>query len=253
MIEIRRFIARTVEGAQRPPRFEASDGHEYVLKLDTHDPDFPVAELVSAHLGHVLSVTIPPFEVLAVPEPMPEAFDASGDVDLKEFATSFLRLGGLCFGSRWVPGPLQRWTPTLRHVVDGADTFLARLLVFDAFIENGDRQSSTNPNLLASSTGLFAIDHGQALPAIQGIFGKRMPFPHDSHLAWPVVRERPYLLAEPIADLRALPDQAIHDALAAVPDAWWTDRGRESLAFTDICSRRGVVADTLDALRKSLT
>jgi hypothetical protein len=41
---LRRFIRRALEGIQRPPIFEADDGHEYVLKLDSLDRDFPAAE-----------------------------------------------------------------------------------------------------------------------------------------------------------------------------------------------------------------
>ena len=43
-----RFNRRTNEGMQRPPIIEADDGHAYVLRLDTADPDFPTAELVAA-------------------------------------------------------------------------------------------------------------------------------------------------------------------------------------------------------------
>ena len=57
--QLRRFIERTKEGMQRPSIFEASDGHDYVLKLDTDDRDFPAVEMVAAGLARALNVPLP--------------------------------------------------------------------------------------------------------------------------------------------------------------------------------------------------
>ena len=250
--QLRRFIRRAVEGMQRPPIFEADDGHEYVLKLDSLDPDFPAAELVGAHLVEAFGVPQPPFEVLEVPPVLAEVFTETGDTDLSEFGASFQRLGLRCFGSRYLPGAICKWTPALRPQVASCDALLVRLLVIDAFIENGDRSSATNPNLLVCNGRLYAIDHGQALPAVQGITGKRLPFAFDSHLAWGVLQERPHLLETPVADLRGLPDEAIRAAVEAVPLAWWTDPNRPQLVINDLCSRRDALPATLDQLRERL-
>jgi hypothetical protein len=64
---------------------------------------------------------------------------------------------------------------------------MARLLVFDAFIENMDRTSSLNPNLLISNGRMYAIDHGQSLPSVQGITGKILDYPLDSHIGWAII------------------------------------------------------------------
>src|SRR5690606_34757559 len=98
---------------------------------------------------------------------------------------------------------------------------LSRLLVFDAFIENIDRTSATNPNLLVSNGVLFAIDHGQSLPSVQGATGKSLRFPFDSHLGWTAVQEQPALLAEPTALVGRLEDATIDAAVGAVPASWW--------------------------------
>lgn len=238
---------------QRPPIFEADDGYLYVLKLDTLDRDFPAAELVGAHLADALDVPQAPFAVLGVPPVLSSALAETGDPDLVEFAASFERLGLRCFGSRYLPGAVRKWTPALRSEVTDCDALLVRLLVLDAFIENGDRSSAANPNLLVSNGRLYAIDHGQALPAVQGITGKRLPYAFDSHLAWSVLQERPHLLEQPTADLRALSDGAIRAAVATVPAAWWTDSGRIPTVIADLCSRRDVLPATLDQLRERLT
>lgn len=243
-----RFIRRTNEGMQRPPVFEADDGFEYVLKLDVADPDFPAAELVAAGLAGPLGIPLPPYRVLAVSEVLSGALVATADADMVEFAQSFLRRANTCFGSRYLGGVTVKWEPRLRRAVMDADRLLARLLVFDAFIENGDRSAATNPNLLVSNGQLYAIDHGQALPSVQGITGKSLVFPFDSHLSWQTVQEQPDLLAGPIAALRALPDAAIAAAVEAVPATWWTAPGRPAAVALALRHRRDQLPDMLERL-----
>jgi hypothetical protein len=86
-----RFIRRTNEGMQRPPIFEADDGHDYVLKLDTMDPDFPAAELGAAGLAVALDIPLPEYRLLSVPEALLDVLASTGDSDLVEFGESFAR------------------------------------------------------------------------------------------------------------------------------------------------------------------
>lgn len=237
---------------QRPPIFEADDGFEYVLKLDTADADFPAAELVGAGLAMMFNVPLPTFAVLTAPDALTGAFLATGDADHVEFAESFQRRGGCCFGSRYLPGMTVKWEARLRRKVEDADRLLARLLVFDAFIENGDRSAASNPNLLVSNGRLFAIDHGQSLPSVQGITGKSLLFPFDSHLGWTTVVEQPRLLDVPIAALRRLSDAAIDGAVDAVPAAWWTAQGRADAVRVALRQRRDDLPGTLDRLSERL-
>lgn len=249
---LRRYVRRTNEGMQRPPIFEADDGFEYVLKLDTADADFPAAELVAAGLAVALDVPLPAFGVLTVPDLLTKAFLGTGDADHVEFAESFQRRGGSCFGSRYLTGMTVKWEARLRRKVEDADRLLARLLVFDAFIENGDRSAASNPNLLVSNGRLFAIDHGQSLPSVQGITGKSLPFPFDSHLGWTTAVEQPRLLDEPIADLRRLSDAAIDAAIAAVPAGWWTAADRAAGVRLALRRRRDHLPATLQQLAERL-
>ena len=244
---------RALEGVQRPPIFEADDGHEYVLKLDSLDPDFPAAELVSAHLATAFGVPQPHYAVLRVDRVLVDAMAETGDPDLVEFSDSFYRLNFACFGSRYLTGVVTKWSPRLRSRITDCDPLLARLLVFDAFIENGDRSSASNPNLLVANDRLYAIDHGQALPSVQGATGKRLRFPFDSHLAWPIVQERPFLLDPSTVELRTLTDEVITTAVRAVPSAWWTDAGRPDVVIADLRARRDALPDILLSIRERLT
>jgi hypothetical protein len=249
--ELIRFLRRATEGVQRPPIFEADDGHTYVLKLDTMDRDFPAAELVGAGLAGALTVPSPPYRVLRASGLLVDVLMSTGDPDLREFGESFARTGGLCFGSRYLPGVTVKWDVALRHRVNGADGILARLLVFDAFIENGDRSSAHNPNLLVSNGAVFAIDHGQALPSVQGIFSKTLPYPFDSHLGWPTVLEQPHLLERPLADLRALPGDAIDAAVGAVPAGWRPDADRPARVRAALRVRRDHLPATILSILES--
>ncbi|MEZ4320536.1 MAG: HipA family kinase [Myxococcota bacterium] len=246
-----RFIERTTEGMQRPPIFEASDGHRYVLKLDTADADFPIAELVAAELAVALDVRLPAFEILDAPEPLVEAFIASGDRDHREFAESFRRRGHSCFGSRFLDGIVVKWAERQRAIVGGAAEFLVNLLVFDGFVENGDRTSATNPNLLVANGTLFAIDHGQALPCVAGL-RSRLPFPFDSHLGWTTLVEDLSLLDEPLARLRGLADTRIDAAVARVPKEWWGAPERPDMARAALRERRDALPAILEGVRERL-
>ncbi|MEQ1564036.1 MAG: HipA family kinase [Myxococcota bacterium] len=246
---LQRFVRRTREGVQRPPVFEASDGYEYVLKLDEHDPDFPIAEVVAASLAPSLSVPVPSFERLGCPDPLLDALRATGDGELGSFAASFERLGGICFGSRYLPPPVQKWRTSLRSLVADCDDVLLRVFLFDAFVENLDRTSEHNPNLLVSEGALYAIDHGQALPAIKGL--PSWPFPYASHIAWPLVERAPAAVLPHLDRLRGLPDADIAAAVAAVPPPWWRGTpARADHVRGSLIARRAALADTLEKLMR---
>lgn len=246
-----RFVRRTRKGSQRPPVFEATDGANYVIKLDQDAPDFPAAELVAAELARSFGVPIPAFAVIDCPEELLEAMTASGDAELTGFAESFRRCGGCCFGSRYLPEPVMTWRKTLRAQVAGVDEVLARVLVFDGFIENMDRAAEHNPNLLVSRGELFAIDHGQGLPAVHGV-GGGLPYPFDGHIAWDVVERNADLLAEPIEDLRRLPDDAIDAAVAVVPASWWADEARPAATRRSLRERRDRLPSILGRLMERI-
>jgi hypothetical protein len=247
-----RFLERAKEGMQQPPIFEASDHHRYVLKLDTMLREFPAIEMVGAGLARAFEVPLPAYGVLDAPTVLVDALLSSGDSDYVEFAESFARTGHCCFGSRYLDGVVVKWQHGRAVNAPDAQETLVRLLVFDSFIENGDRTSATNPNLLVSNGRMFAIDHGQALPSVQGV-RSTFPFAFDSHLAWTTAQQRPDMLDRPIQDLRELSDTAIEAAIAAVPDSWWAEPARPNEVCSALCLRRDALPDTLQQLRERLS
>ncbi|MBK7755208.1 MAG: hypothetical protein IPI35_02085 [Deltaproteobacteria bacterium] len=176
-IKLLRVERRMVEGAHRPPLVLASDGHRYVLKLGSQDPDFPVSELIAAGLGSRLGVPMPAYAVLEAEPGLLNLLEALGDDDALELLGALKTSGGACFGSRLLPNPLTRWTPGLHRALKLDDGVLAKILAFDALIENGDRRNAHNPNMLVSNGAIWAIDHGQSLPRRPRLPARATPLP----------------------------------------------------------------------------
>lgn len=216
------------------------------------DADFPAVELVAAGLATAFGVPLPTYAVIKVPDLLIDVLLATGDADHVEFGESFRRRGGMVFGSRYLGGVPVKWDARLRRTVEDADRLLVRLLVFDAFIENSDRTSASNPNLLVSNGQMYAIDHGQSLPSVQGITGKSLPYTFDSHLGWTTAQEQPHLLDQPIEDLRRLSDAAIDAAIHAVPGTWWTAADRAAGVQVALRKRRDQLPGTLVHLAERL-
>lgn len=158
--------------------------------------------------------------MLEAPAPLIAVARATGDKDHVAFADSWERLGGLAFGSRYLPGVVEKWRMNRRTSIAGLDRALVRVLVFDAFIEHMDRSAAHNPNLLVANGVLYAIDHGQGFPSVHGS-RSGFAYNYNSHIAWPVLVERRDLLEEALAPLMALRTDAIDAAIAAVPPLWW--------------------------------
>lgn len=230
---------RVATGVHRPPVVLASDGHEYVLKLGDRDPDFPACELVAAMLAPTFDVETPPFALVDVPADV-RALLAPQGAAWADLARDLP--GGVCFGSRWIPHATP-WTAALAALVSDL-TSVARLFAFDVYLENGDRQPN-NPNVLLTRGRLVAIDHGQALPAVQGLdyIG---PFGHAEHVAWPLLAGRRGILAE-VAD-QAPSDGDIDRAVDAVPAAWWRREDRADFARHALRVRRERYRATLRGL-----
>ncbi len=230
---------RASRGVHHPPIVRASDDHDYVLKLGDRDRDFPACELVAAMLATAFGVEIPPFALIEVPDDLRAVLALQGPAWADLAAP---QPAGGCFGSRWIDVATP-FTPLLTERIEDRDSFW-RLFVFDVFIENGDRQPN-NPNVLVQDRRLVAIDHGQALPCVQGLRDIG-PFGHAAHVLWPVVAADPSRLA---ASARRLPDDRdIDDAVACVPAEWWADSGRPAMVRAALRARRQRTRDILDRL-----
>lgn len=227
-------LRRLKEGAHRPPVVRASDGHDYVLKLGDQDPDFPACELIAALLAPAFDVEVPPVALVGIPEGLRATMAIFGE-EWKDLAAP--QPGDVCFGSRWIPGLTQRWHNGLAERVSDLGS-LGAVLAFDIYVENGDRRAGSNPNLLLVGDRVVAIDHGQALPCVQGVSG-RFPYAFGAHAVWEVLRlghER--LRAWSALALNLPTDDQIDAAVAAVPPAWWGDPERPARVRQALRDRR---------------
>lgn len=241
-VVLQRFLRRAEEGMQKPPVFEADDETEWVLKLDQEDPDFPVAELIGASIAPFFGVQTPAYAVATVPAELTDALAELGG-EQASFAQSFRRRDLAVFASRWLE-PAMKWRQRdARAVADWEDALL-RIFVFDAYIENGDRSAPHNPNILIHRGAVYAIDHGQALPSVQGI-ERPMRYGYDSHLAWPVFERHRDQVRELAELARDLPDSAIDDACGRVPPSWWGSEDRQDLVRRALRARRSTLYNRL--------
>ncbi|MCK6516806.1 hypothetical protein L6R46_17330 [Myxococcota bacterium] len=244
-IKLWRVERRMVEGAHRPPLVLASDGHRYVLKLGSQDRDFPVSELIAAGLASHLGVPMPAYAVLEAEPNLLQLLESLGDDDARELLGALETSGGACFGSRLLPSPLTRWTPALHRALKLDDGVLAKVLAFDALIENGDRRNAHNPNLLVCNGAIWAIDHGQSLPAAQGCPPAPNRYPYTEHITWTILEESLTALTSAIPLVSELTEEAIAAAVSAVPDEWWAEPTRANRVVESLCARRHQVVEDL--------
>ncbi len=241
-VEVRRLIRRMREGAHQPPLVLADDGHEYVLKLGHLDPDFPVCELLGSILAGSMGVLTPPVARVRVPDQMLSL--VASDPTWGDLAVGHKH--GECFGSRYLGPRVQRWTPGFASVTRGLPGAAARLIGLDLLIENLDRKTGPNPNVLWHEGQLVAIDHGQALPAAQGITESFGSIDVRLHAVWAAAQSSPEAFAEVIDLLPS--DPVIQSAVGEVPPAWWSDPRRPEMVERALIRRRSAVQDTLREL-----
>ncbi|HLL21540.1 MAG TPA: HipA family kinase [Kofleriaceae bacterium] len=149
------YLTPLREGGSVPAIVGADDDGMYVLKFHgaAQGPRALVAEVVcgelARHLGLPIAQTvlIELDPVLAKSEPDPE------------IQAVLAASGGTNFGIDYLPGALN-WDPALTPSLDRE--LAARIVWFDAFVENVDR-TVRNPNLLTWHQQLYLIDHGAAL------------------------------------------------------------------------------------------
>ncbi len=237
-----RYVAPLREGGSLPAVVEADDLGTYVLKFRGAGQGRKalVAELVAGELARVLGLSVPEIVLVRLD---PELARTEPDPEIQDLIRAS---GGLNLALDYLPGSLG-----FDPIVDPPDpTLAARILWFDALVQNVDR-SPRNTNLLLWHKKLWLIDHGAAL-----YFHHDWPGREGSALR--VAAQRPYAAARDhvllplsgpvtLADA-ALPSLLTREALRGVveliPDEWLRDEpGFESprevrSAYVDYLSAR---------------
>ena len=210
-----RYVVPLREGGSLPAVVEADDGRAYVVKFRGagQGPRALVAEVVAGELGRALGLRVPE---LVVVELDPVVGRSEGDPEIQALLVAS---AGDNAGLALLPGALG-FDPAARPEI--AATEAARVVAFDAFVQNVDR-TAKNTNLLWSSGQLWLIDHGAALYWQHdwdgGVAGSDAAFALSARhvlLPWAgdVMAQAGWLRA-------GLTDAVIDAAVAGVPDGWW--------------------------------
>ena len=220
-VKATRYLTPLREGGSLPAVIEADDLGTYVLKFRGAGQGRKalVAELVAGELARGLGLSVP--EIVLVELDL-ELGRTEPDPEIQDLIRAS---GGLNLALDFLPGSL----PFDPAVGPPDPALAARILWFDAFVQNVDR-SPRNTNLLVWHDVLWLIDHGAALY-----------FHHD----WPgregqaleAAAQRPYAAArnhvllpfsEPVpgADAALTPlltQEALRNVVKLVPDEWLRD------------------------------
>jgi hypothetical protein len=207
-----RYVTPLREGGSLPGIVEADDLGTYVMKFRGagQGPKALVAEVISGELARRLGLDVPE---LVVAELDPVVARAEPDQEVQELIKAS---AGANLGLDFLPGALG-FDP-VAHPIDPG--LAARVLCFDAFVENVDR-SWRNPNLLIWHGRLWLIDHGATLyfhhDWARAAAAVHRPYRPDDHVLKPFARGTAAAGAELAARLTP---ELLHEVIALVPDEW---------------------------------
>lgn len=208
------YLTPLREGGSVPAIVEADDDGTYVLKFRgaAQGPRALVAELLCAELARALELPIPHAVVLDL-----DGVLAKSEPD-PEIQATLAASAGTNFGLDYLPGALN-WEPALPPAP--SRELAARIVWFDAFVENVDR-TVRNPNLMLWHAQLYMIDHGAAL------YWHHAPTDHMTRVDAPFAMVRQHVLLPLAGDLRAadrelaprITPQLLESIAAQLPDDW---------------------------------
>jgi len=232
-----RYLVPLREGGSLPAVVEDDGGRLWVAKFRGagQGPLALVAEIIAAALGRGLGLPVPETVVLGL-----DAAIGRNEED-PEIRELLLASVGDNLGVAFLPEALP-FDPAAEPPPAG---LAARVVAFDAFLQNVDR-TARNPNLLWSGGTLWLIDHGAALYWQHGWDGGR------AAAATPFARIADHVLLPWAADVAGaaawltagLGDDALAAALADVPDAWLTQPRAAYVAY--LAARRDAAATYLE-------
>ena len=220
-----RYVTPLREGGSLPGLVEADDLGTYVVKFTGAGQGVKalVAEVVAGGIGRALGLRVPE---LVVVELDPVVAQSEPDWEVQELLA---RSGGDNLGMDFLPGALG-FDP-VAHAVSAEEA--ARILWFDAFVENVDR-SWRNPNLLRWHRDLWLIDHGACLyfhhSWARAAAAVARPYDAGDHVLAPAATAR----AEADAELAGRIDgDLLTEVVARVPDGWLDDPAGPREAYVE--------------------
>jgi hypothetical protein len=230
-VQATRYVTALREGGSLPGLVEADDDGLYVVKFRGAGQGLRalVAEVIVGELARAAGFLVP--ELVTV-EIDPRLGAAEPDPEIQEL---ILASEGENLGVDFLPGalaytPAGAWQPT--------PELAAEVVWLDALTTNVDR-TPRNPNLLLWHERLWLIDHGAALYLQHGgldpVAHPSRPFPLISQH---VLLELAGSVREADQRLRSrLAERAIADAVALVPDEWFSGADRPEV-YVEYLTRR---------------
>ncbi|MFC4424425.1 HipA family kinase [Cupriavidus pampae] len=214
-LSIIEVLGRAEQGVTKPFRCRADDGNLYYVKGKHASRRSQICEWVAGCLGQAFGLPLPPFAVLDVPDELVEVLPPH-----------WQELGsGPVFGSLAQAHSIEMTWPLIQSI-----PFQVRsdILVFDAWIRNGDRiltERGGNPNLLWDSAAerVVVIDQNQAFDAdfdlasfLEG---------HIFRGNWSAIVSDCVTRAEYEQRLEEVAPSFLKACATAPPAWWWVDDG----------------------------
>ncbi len=225
-----RYVTPLREGGSLPGLVEGDDDGLYVLKFRGagQGERALVAEVIAGELARRLGLPVPELVTARLD---PRLGAAEPDPEIQDLIAAS---AGCNLGVDFLPGALP-YTPAGAWQPDSE--LAAEIVWLDALTTNVDR-TARNPNLLIWHRRLWLIDHGAALYLQHGGLDPAGQAARAfAQIAEHVLLARAGSIVQADARLRArLAPEAIADAIALVPDEWFTGDGPET--YTEYLERR---------------
>lgn len=215
-VKATRYVTPLVEGGSVPAVFEADDDGTYVVKFRgaAQGERASIAEIVAGEIGRELGLPVPGLVLVELESALGRS---EPHFEIQRQITSS---DGVNIALDFLPGALN-WEPALAPPPD--PEMAARIVWFDAFVENVDR-TVRNPNMLRWHKRLYLIDHGACL-----YWHHDWP-EHLSRAQAPFAMSRQHVLLPLAGDVRAadavlapmITREVLERVLGDVPDAWLT-------------------------------
>jgi hypothetical protein len=233
-----RYVTPLREGGSMPAIVD-TDAEPVVVKFRGagQGPKALIAELLAAELGLTLGLSIPQPALVS----LEEGFGRSEpDPEIQDILRGSI---GLNFGLRYLAGAFA-YDPAAEPAVP--PELAADIVWFDAYITNVDR-TVRNTNLLWWRDGIWLIDHGASLYFHHSWHG----WENRLHSPFPLIKD--HVLLPVAGDLWAaderlrprLTNQAIQEAVHAIPEEWLDDEP----PFSDSAELRAAYVTYLEQRR----
>jgi hypothetical protein len=244
-----KYLGSAGVGATRPQLFRASDGKNYVVKLQNNrlGPKVLANELLAARFGEQLDLCFPPAGVIKIEEQFlrrNRALAAAGLNPGRHFACQFLS------GTEYV----------VRRNLNkaGNKSEMAGVMLFDHMVHNLDRTLNSRNLLLRREVKgykIYAIDNshmfgrGKWTIELLNYLTPRIKINH--HRTYGLLLKhffQPTDFAPYLAKVQQMNDDILAEIVAGIPDEWLPHDSERQALLRFLIARRELAADIVTCL-----